>query len=76
MKNASLDLIRQMKLTGMAAAYEAILGLPINQQPDAHELLARLVDAEQQHRAMRRMNMYLKLSKLSYQAHIKDIDCS
>jgi DNA replication protein DnaC len=76
MKNASLDLMRQMNLAGMAAAYEAILGLPINQQPETNELLARLIDAEQQHRALRRMNMYLKLSKLRYQASIKDIDCS
>jgi DNA replication protein DnaC len=76
MKNASLDLLRQLKLTGMASAYEAALSLPINQQPDVHELVARLVDAEQQHRALRRMNMYLKLSKLRYQANIKDIECS
>lgn len=76
MKNASLELIRQLKLNGMATAYEGILALPINQQPDAHELLARLIDAEQQHRSVRRMNMYLKISKLRYQANIQDIECS
>ncbi len=76
MKNASLELIKQMKLLGMASAYEAILSMPLNQQPDAHELLARLVDAEQQYRSVKRMNMYLKLSKLRYQATLQDIDCS
>ncbi len=76
MKNASLESIKQMKLLGMAGAYEAILSMPLNQQPDAHELLARLVDAEQQYRSVKRMNMYLKLSKLRYQATLQDIDCS
>lgn len=76
MKNASLESIKQMQLLGMASAYEAILSMPINQQPDAHELLARLLDAEQQYRSVKRLNMYLKLSKLRYQATLQDIDCS
>lgn len=76
MTNASLEILRQMKLAGMASAYEGILSMPINQQPDAHELLARLVEAEQQHRAHKRMKMYLRLSKMRYQATIQDIDTS
>lgn len=76
MKNASIESMKLMKLEGMVSAYEAILSLPINQQPDAHELIARLIDAEQQHRSVKRMNMFLRLSKLRYQATIQDIDCS
>lgn len=76
MKNASLEIMRQMKLTGMADAYEGLLHLPVNQQPEAHELLARLVDAEKQHRAHKRMQMFLRLSKLRYPAVIQDIDCT
>ena len=76
MKNASLETMKQMKLTGMADAYQAILGLPVNQHPEAHEMLARLIDAEQQHRSHKRMQMFLRLSKLRYQATIQDIDCS
>lgn len=76
MKNASLQTMRKMKMEGMSNAYEAILSLPINQQPDAHEMLARLVDAEQQNRADKRMKMFLRLSKLRYQASIQDVDCS
>jgi len=53
-----------------------VLSLPINQQPDAHELLARLADAEQQYRSDKRMKMYLRLSKMRYQATIQDIDAS
>ena len=76
MKNASLQTMRKMKMEGMANAYEAVLNLPVNQQPEPHELLARLVDAEQQHRADKRMRMFLRLSKLRYHATIQDIDCS
>ena len=76
MKNASLQTMKQMKMEGMAGAYEAILSLPVNQQPEAHEMLARLVDAEQQYRAHKRMQMYLRLSKLRYSVTIQDIDCS
>lgn len=76
MKNASLESMKQMKLEGMVSAYEAVLSMPINQQPDPHELLARLVDAEKQHRSVKRMNMFLRLSKLRYRATIQEIDCS
>lgn len=76
MKNASLEIMKQLKLDGMAGAYEAILALPVNQQPDAHEMMAGLIDAEKQHRWHKRMKMFLRLSKLRYQATIQDIDCS
>ncbi len=76
MKNGSIETMKQMKLEGMVRAYEAVLNLPINQQPDAHEMLANLLDAEQQHRTHKRMKMFLRLSKLRYQATIQDINCS
>ena len=76
MKNGSLEIMRILKLSGMADAYQAVLGLPINQQVDAHEMIANLIDAEKQYRWHKRMKMYLRLSKLRYQANIQDIDCS
>ncbi len=76
MKNASLETMRQIKLTGMADAYESLLSLPVNQQPESHEMLARLIDAEKQYRSHKRMQMFLRLSKLRYSAVIQDIDCS
>jgi DNA replication protein DnaC len=60
----------------MAAAYESILATPLDKHPDAHELLARLVDAERQSRKHRRMEMYLRLSKLRYAVTLQDVDCS
>lgn len=76
MTNASLELMRHMKLSGMADAYQAILELPINEQLQGDELIARLIDAEQQYRQTKRMRMYTRLSKLRYQANIQDIQCS
>ena len=76
MKNASLETLRQMKLEGMAGAYEAILSLPVNKQPDTHKMLARMIDAEQHYRSHKRMKMFIRLSKLRYQATVQDIDCS
>lgn len=76
MTTASLDTLRQLNLHGMAGAYQAILNLPIDQHPESHELLARLVDAERQNREQKRMTMFIKLSKLRYPATIQDVDCS
>ena len=76
MKNQTLEILKQMKLLGMARAYEGVLSLPLNQQPEPHQMLTRLADAEQQYRADKRMKMFLRLSKLRYQATIQDITCS
>lgn len=76
MKNTTVEMMKQMKLLGMAASYEAVLGLPVNQHPDAHELVAILMDAEQQQRSNKKMETFLRLSKLRYRANLQDIDYS
>ena len=76
MTNASLESMKQMKLQGMANTYESMLVLPVNKQPDAHQMIATLLESEQQHRHHKRMKMLLRLSKLRYAATIQDIDCS
>ena len=76
MKNTTLDIMKNMKLHGMVDAYEAVLGLPINQHPEAHEMIAALLNAEQENRVHRRMKMFLRLSKLRYSATLQDITCS
>lgn len=70
---SSIQLMQSLKLHGMASAYEAISQLPLDKQPDQHQCVATLMDAEQQHRAFKKTNMFLKLSKLKYQANLKDI---
>jgi DNA replication protein DnaC len=76
MKNESVQSLKRLKLLGMAAAYEATLQLPVNQHPSAHELIAVLVDAEVQQRAHRRMELFLRTSKLRYRATLADVQCS
>ena len=76
MKNESLEKMRHLKMTGMANAYEGILSLPVNKQGEAHQMISQLIDAEQTYRSHRRMEMFVRLSKLRYQASLHDIDCS
>jgi len=76
MKNESLQSMKRLKLTGMASAYEATLILPINQYPPAHEMIATLIDAEVQYRAQRRMELFLRMSKLRFRATLTDVQCS
>lgn len=68
--------MKRLKLSGMASAYEATLTLPINQHPPAHDMIATLVDAEVQYRAQRKMEIFLKTSKMRYRATLADVQCS
>lgn len=72
----TLEKLQQLKLLGMAQAYETTLALPANELPAAHELLARLVEAEQLNRTYQRTQMYLKLSNLRYDAVLEQVQCS
>ena len=70
---ATLQLMQKMKLTGMADSYQAILDLPISKQPDTHQCIATMVDAEIQNRSHKRTQMLLRLSKLRYPASLQEI---
>ncbi|KAF5035234.1 IS21 family transposase ISBmu3 [anaerobic digester metagenome] len=74
--NATLEQLEQLRLHGMAQAYQSAIALPLDQQPTPHELLAHLVQAEMQNRTGQRTQMYLKLSKLRYDAVIEQVQCS
>jgi DNA replication protein DnaC len=73
MTTASLTALRDLKLRGMATAYEGILTRPHSEHPEAHELLARLVEAESQERQRRRMASFLRISKLRYAITLHDV---
>jgi DNA replication protein DnaC len=73
---ATLQQLRELKLHGMASSYEAVLGLPVNSQPDAHQLIAQLAQHETESKQQRRTEMYLRLSKLRYAAMIEEVKCS
>lgn len=73
---STIEQLQQLRLHGMAHSYAAILQLPIQQQPAAHELLAQLAEAEAQYRTQRRTQLYLSLSKLRYDAVLSEIHTS
>ncbi len=73
---ATVACMQKMKLDGMASSYKSIAELPIDKQPDTHECIATLVDAELQSRAHKKTSMLLRLSKLRYRVSIQDITCS
>jgi DNA replication protein DnaC len=73
---STLEQLRQLKLFGMAGTYQAVLEQPLHQQPEPHLLLGMLTEAELQHRQMARTELYLRLSKLRYQALPEQVNCS
>lgn len=73
---ATLDQLRQLKLHGMARSYQAILALPIHQQPQAHELLGQLTQHEYEHKRQQRTDTYLRLSRLRYASSLEEVTCS
>lgn len=64
----TLDNLSKLKLSGMARAYQAIVSMPVHEQPSADQLLARLTEAELQEKASKKTEMFLRLSKLRYTA--------
>ncbi len=73
---ATLEQLRQLKLDGMARSYQAILALPIDQHPSAHELLGQLTQHEYEYKQQKRTETYLRLSKLRYAASLEEVSCS
>jgi DNA replication protein DnaC len=73
---ATLQQLRDLRLEGMAKSYEAILTLPAHKHPEAHHLLAQLVQNEKDWKQVKRTQIYLKLSKLRYAASLEEVTCS
>ena len=72
----TIDHLKQLKLKGMMQAYQSIITLPTHDQLTLHQGVARLAEAELQHRSHQKMTMYLRLSKLRYNAVLENIQCS
>ncbi len=73
---STLEQLRALKLYGMAGRYQAVLEQPLHQQPEPHLLLGMLADAESQHRQIARTDLYLRLSRLRYNALPEQVNCS
>jgi DNA replication protein DnaC len=72
----TLDQLSQLRLNGMADAYQAVISLPVQEQPSIHPFIARLSEAEAQHRVNLKTQLYLKHSKLRYNAVLEQVYCN
>lgn len=74
--HATLEQMKELRLSGMALTYARQLELPVHQQLDAHELIAQLLQSEHLARQQEKTTYYLKLAKLRLPAIPEQISCS
>ena len=74
--NATISRLEQLKLDGMLQAFQDHLAMPQADRYGANELVAHLADMEYLHQTSRRSDMFLKLSKLRYDAVFEQVECS
>jgi DNA replication protein DnaC len=74
--NATLEQMKELRLSGMVHAYRQQLELPLHQQLEAHHLIAHLVQTEQLSRSQEKTTYYLKLAKLRLPAIPEQVNCS
>jgi DNA replication protein DnaC len=72
----TIDHLIQLKLPGMARAYQAVLTLPVQHQPTLSQFMANLAEAEMQDRTQKRTEKYLLQSRLRYNAIIEQVHCN
>ncbi len=75
-QQSTLEQLHTLKLTGMAKRYESVIKQPVHQQPEPHALVASLSEAEASYRVHQRTQLYLRLSKLRYNATPEQINCT
>ena len=75
-KQITLDHLAQLNLDGMLQVYQAVLALPVQNQPTINQFMARLVEAEMQSRTAKRTELYLRQSKLRYNAILEQVYCN
>jgi hypothetical protein len=70
----TLDKLHQLRLSGMARAYQQHLTLPDIDLLSVEERLGLMVDCEVTERASRRLTTRLRQAQLRHSATIEDID--
>lgn len=70
---ATLQQLKDLKLSGMVRSYESVLQLTTHEQPAAHAMIAQLCDAELQSRVHHKTQFYLRISKLRYSAMLEEL---
>lgn len=74
LKHATLEQLQELKLHGMARAFEEQLGMSELEELSFEERLGLLVEREATDRASRRLTARLRRAKLREQAAIEDVD--
>lgn len=69
----TIEQLKKLKLSAMCESYSGILKQPQHLQPDAHEMLALLTDAEITNRINNKTERLRKHSKLRHQAFMSEI---
>jgi len=72
----TLDHLSELKLQGMARAYQAVLSMPVQDHPSLNQFMARLTEAEIQYRTQKKTEMFLLQSKLRYNAVLEQVYCN
>ena len=72
----TIDHLVQLKLHGMARAYQAMLTMPVQQHPTLSQFMANLAEAETQERTQKRTEKFLQQSKLRYNAILEQVHCN
>ena len=44
--NETVDMLKSLKLNGMAESYNEMMNLPINMRPSLEQAMARMIEAE------------------------------
>ena len=73
---ATITQLENLRLAGMARVYQAMSALPVHKRPDLDQFMAQLAESERQDRQDKKTIMYLKTSKLRYQASLEEVHCS
>jgi len=72
----TLENFNNLKLKGMSKVYNSVLSMSPHQLPGLHEFAARLTEAEIQEKNEKKTSMYLKTSKLRYNALLEHVYCN
>jgi DNA replication protein DnaC len=70
----TLEQLKALRLSGMYDHYKHLLSLPAHEHPDAHQLLAMIVQAEQLWRTNRMTERYIKEARFRYVAALESLD--
>lgn len=72
----TLSCLEKLKLNGMHKAYQAVLSMPVQEQPSLHQFMARMAEAEYLERNRKQVESKLKVSRMRYNAVLEQVQCS